>query len=100
MTTPRCSGGGGCTDPQGIGDESGNKATGGGERTRHIDTRKHFAHEAIKNGYKVPERTASTSQLADIMSKSVQLFSGMYTKGLFGQPLEPSKTVMAQEGED
>jgi hypothetical protein len=64
---------------------------GGHERAKHIDIRKYFTHEAIKNGHMILRKIVTTSQLADIMC----------TKGLLGQPLKPpSKSVVAQEGED
>ena len=46
---------------------------------KHIDIRKYFTHEAIKNGHMILRKIVTTSQLADIMC----------TKGLLGQPLKP-----------
>jgi hypothetical protein len=81
----------------------GNKIIGGRERAKHIDVRKHFAHEAVSNVRMTIVKVATTtSQLADIMTKGVrQAQWEMCTTGLLGQPLKPStKTVVAQEGGD
>jgi hypothetical protein len=82
--------------------EWGNNVIGGRERAKHIDIRKHFANETIKNGHMTLKKIATTAQLADIMTKGVsQLQWTMCIEGLLGQPLKPSdKSVMAQEGED
>ena len=82
--------------------EWGNNVIGGRERAKHIDIRKHFAHETIKNGHMTLKKIATTAQLADIMTKGVsQLQWTMCIEGLLGQPFKPSdKSVMAQEGGD
>ena len=82
--------------------EWGNNIIGGRERAKHIDIRKHFAHEAIRNGHMTMVKVSTTSQLADIMTKGVKSDQWeMCISGLLGQPLIPtSKTVMAQEGEN
>jgi hypothetical protein len=82
--------------------EWGNNVIGGRERAKHIDIRKHFAHETIRNGYITLKKVATTAQLADIMTKGVtQPQWEMCIKGLLGQPLQPSnKSVVAQEGEE
>ena len=82
--------------------EWGNNVIGGRERAKHIDIRKHFANETIKNGNMTLKKIATTAQLADIMTKGVsQLQWTMCIERLLGQPLKPSdKSVMAQEGED
>ncbi len=50
--------------------EWGNNVTGGRERAKHIDIRKHFAHEVIQNGeIKVP----TSAQLVDILTKGLHL---------------------------
>jgi len=78
--------------------EWGNNIIGGRERAKHIDIRKHFAHEAIKNGHLILVKIATTMQLADIMTKGVKLPQWeMCIKGLLGQPLKPSTAVVAQE---
>ncbi len=48
------------------------------------------------------QKVATTSQLADIMTKGVKLAQReMCIKGLLGQPLKPSKkSAVAQEGEN
>ena len=38
---------------------------GGHERSKHIDIRKHFTHEAIKNGHTILRKIVTMSQLAD-----------------------------------
>jgi hypothetical protein len=43
----------------------------GRERAKHIDIRKHFAHEAIQLGYLRLLRVSTTQQLADIFTKSI-----------------------------
>ena len=82
--------------------EWGNNVIGGRERAKHIDIRKHFANETIKNGHMTLKKIATTAQLADIMTKGVsQLQWTMCIERLLRQPLKPSdKSVMAQEGED
>ena len=82
--------------------EWGNNIIGGRERAKHIDIRKHFAHEAISNGHMIMVNVATTSQLADIMTKGVKPAQWeMCTTGLLGQPLKPSrKAVVTQEGEN
>jgi hypothetical protein len=39
------------------------------ERAKHIDIRKHFAHEIIHNGHMKLISVLTTSQLADILTK-------------------------------
>ena len=82
--------------------EWGNNVICGRERAKHIDIRKHFAHETIRNGPMTLKKVATTAQLADIMTKGVtQPKWEMCIKGLLGQPLQPSnKSVVAQEGEE
>jgi hypothetical protein len=80
--------------------EWGNNVICGRERAKQIDTRKHHAHEAIKN--LILKKVPTTLQLADIMTKDVkQPQWGMCMDGLLGKPLVPSvQTVVAQEGGD
>ena len=82
--------------------EWGNNVIGGRERAKHIDIRKHFAHEAIKNGHLILKKIPTTLQLADIMTKGVkQPQWEMCMVGMLGKPLVPSiQTVVAQEGKD
>jgi hypothetical protein len=49
--------------------EWGNNVIGGRERAKHIDIRKHFAHEVIQNGHMTLVRVPTSSQLADILTK-------------------------------
>jgi hypothetical protein len=44
---------------------------GGRERAKHIDIRKHFAHEVIQNRHMRLIRVPSEEQLADIFSKAL-----------------------------
>ena len=55
--------------------EWSNNIIGGRERAKHIDIRKHFAHEAVQNGHLRLIRVETSKQLADI-----------FTKGLYHQP--------------
>jgi hypothetical protein len=53
--------------------EWGNSVIGGRERAKHIDIRKHFAHEAIQSGHMLPVfvRVPTAYQLADILTKGL-----------------------------
>jgi hypothetical protein len=51
--------------------EWGNNVIGGRERAKHIDIRKHFAHEVIQNGNMQLVRVATAFQLADIFTKGL-----------------------------
>ena len=51
--------------------EWGNNIIGGRERAKHIDIRKHFAHEAIRLGHLSLIRISTSNQLADIFTKSI-----------------------------
>ncbi len=51
--------------------EWGNSVIGGRERAKHIDIRKHFAHEAIQNGHLRLGRVNTSEQLADIFTKGL-----------------------------
>ncbi len=53
--------------------EWGNNVIGGRERAKHIDIRKHFAHEVIRNGEMKLIKVSTTSQLADIFTKGLGL---------------------------
>ena len=44
--------------------EWGNNIIGGRERAKHIDIRKHFAHETIKNGHMILKKVATTAHCA------------------------------------
>jgi hypothetical protein len=44
---------------------------GGRERAKHIDIRKHFAHEVIQNGEMRLVRVPTSSQLADILANGL-----------------------------
>ena len=49
--------------------EWGNHVIGGRERAKHIDIRKHFAHEVIQNQEMLLIKVDTTKQLADIFTK-------------------------------
>ena len=51
--------------------EWGNNIIGGRERAKHIDIRKHFAHEAIQNGHLRLVLVDTSEQLADIFTKGL-----------------------------
>ncbi len=51
--------------------EWGNNVIGGRERAKHIDIRKHFAHEVIQNGKMQLVQVATASQLADLFTKAL-----------------------------
>ena len=51
--------------------EWGNNVIGGRERAKHIDIKKHFAHEAIQNGHMRLIRVSTKDQLADILTKGL-----------------------------
>jgi len=49
--------------------EWANHVMGGRERAKHIDIRKHFAHEAVQNGHMRLHKIATEDQLADLLTK-------------------------------
>ena len=51
--------------------EWGNNVIGGRERAKHIDVRKHFAHEVIQNGKMRLVRVPTASQLADVFTTAL-----------------------------
>ena len=53
--------------------EWGNHVIGGRERAKHIDIRKHFAHETIQNRKLRLAKVDTSNQLADILPKPLQL---------------------------
>ncbi len=53
--------------------EWGNNVIGGRERAKHIDIRKHFAHEVIQNGEMRLIKVPTSAQLADILTKGLHL---------------------------
>jgi hypothetical protein len=53
--------------------EWGNNVIGGRERAKHIDIRKHFAHEVIQNGAMRLIKVPTALQLADILTKGLHL---------------------------
>ena len=53
--------------------EWGNNVIGGRERAKHIDIRKHFAHEVIQNGQMRLVKVPTSAQMADILTKGLHL---------------------------
>ena len=51
--------------------EWSNNIIGGRERAKHIDIRKHFAHEAVRNGHLRLVRVDTSDQLADVFTKGL-----------------------------
>ena len=49
-----------------------NNVIGGRECAKHIDIRKHFAHETAQLGHLRFKRESTTDQLADVFTKSLQ----------------------------
>ncbi len=52
--------------------EWSNHVIGGRERAKHIDIRKHFAHEAVQNGHMRLYKIPTEFQLADLLTKGLQ----------------------------
>ncbi len=52
--------------------EGSNHVIGGRERAKHIDVRKHLAHQAVKNGHMRLFKIPRESQLADLLTKTLQ----------------------------
>jgi hypothetical protein len=64
-----------------------NNVIGGRERAKHIDIRKHFAHEAVQLGHLRLIRVATTEQLADVFTKSLQSrLHAACIGGILGRP--------------
>ena len=61
--------------------EWSNHVMGGRERAKHIDIRKHFAHEAVQNGHMRLYKISTEYQLADLLTKGLQL--AQFEKGLY-----------------
>ena len=53
--------------------EWGDHVIGGRERAKHIDIRKHFAHEVVQNGQMLLIHVVTEAQLADILTKPLHL---------------------------
>ena len=51
--------------------EWANHVMGGRERAKHIDIRKHFAHEAVQNRHLRLHKIATEHQLADLLTKAL-----------------------------
>jgi hypothetical protein len=66
--------------------EWGNNVIGRRERAKHIDIRKHFAHEVIQNGKMRLIKVPASAQLADILTKGLHLqLSTMCVEGILGR---------------
>ena len=57
--------------------EWGNHVIGGRERAKHIDIRKHFAHEVIQNQEMRLIKVDTANQLADIFTKPLPLIESL-----------------------
>ena len=63
----------------------------GRERAKHIDIRKHFAHEVIQNGEMLLVRVPTASQLADIFTKGLHYPQWQAcVEGILGKTFKPS----------
>ncbi len=64
-----------------------NNVIGGREGAKHIDIRKHFAHEVIQNVHMKLIRVSTTSQLADILTKQLHFpqYLSVCFAGILGQ---------------
>ncbi len=51
--------------------EWSNNIIGGREHAKHIDIRKHFAHETVQSGHLRLVRVSTSKQLADIFTKGL-----------------------------
>ena len=70
--------------------EWGNHIIGGRERAKHIDIRKHFAHEVIQNCHTRLIRVPTDEQLADIFTKALPFPQfERCLMGLMGGDLKP-----------
>ena len=70
--------------------EWGNHIIGGRERAKHIDIRKHFAHEAIQNRHMRLIRVSTDEQFADIFTKALPFPQfERCLMGLIGGDLKP-----------
>ena len=66
--------------------EWGNNVISGRERAKHIDIRKHFAHEIIQNGAMQLIKVPTSAQLADILTKGLHLPQvQMCVEGILGR---------------
>ncbi len=71
--------------------EWGNNVIGGQERAKHIDIRKHFAHEVIQNGAMRLIKVPTAQQMADILTKGLHLPQVLAcVDGLLGTKSAPS----------
>ncbi len=71
--------------------EWGNNLIGRRERAKHIDIRKHFAHEIIQNGAMLLVEVPTAQQMADILTKGLHLPQVLACiDGLLGRKSIPS----------
>ncbi len=71
--------------------EWGNNVIGVRERAKHIDIRKHFAHEVIQNGAMLLLKVPTAHQMADIPTKGLHLPQVLACiDGLLGRKSAPS----------
>jgi len=73
--------------------EWGNHVIGGRERAKHIDIRKHFAHEVVQNGQMRLIHVATEAQLADIFTKPLHFPQWKAcVEGILGKTLTVTST--------
>ncbi len=71
--------------------EWGNNIIGGRERAKHIDIRKHFAHEVIQNCAKLLFKVPTAQQMEGILTKGLHLTQVLAcVDGLLGRKSAPS----------
>ncbi len=64
---------------------------GGRERAKHIDIRKHFAHEVIQNGAMLLVKVSTAHQVTYILIKGLHLLQVLIcVDGLLGRKSAPS----------
>ena len=62
-------------DPTPIGEDNrtciawGKGAVGGSDRAKHIDLRRHFVHDAVKDGILTLHAVSSSDNIADLLTK-------------------------------
>jgi hypothetical protein len=62
-----------------------NNVIGGRERAKHIDIRKHFAHEVIQNVAMRLVKVPTAQQMANILTKGLHLPQVLAVDGLLGR---------------
>jgi hypothetical protein len=79
--------------------EWGNNVIGGREHAKHIDIRKHFAHEVIQNGHMKLIRVSTTSQLAHLnQAAALPAIPGVRRRHLGSEGNNHLRDLHPQEG--